>query len=47
MPNFILASYKINILIKQSIVYALHFSLHAPNILYENLGTPTQNTFKM
>lgn len=49
MPNFILASYKKNknLLIKQSIVYAFHFSFHAPNILYENLGTPTQNTFKM
>lgn len=47
MPNFILASYLKNLLIKQSIVYAFHSSFHAPNILYENLGTPTQNTFKM
>lgn len=27
--------------------YAFNFSCHAPNILYENLGSPTPNTFKM
>lgn len=47
MQNFILASHKKILLIKQSIVYAFNFSFHAPNILYENLGSPSQNTFKM
>lgn len=27
--------------------YAFNFSFHAPNILHENLGSPTPNTFKM
>lgn len=47
MQNFILASYKKTLLIKQSIVYAFNFSFRAQNILYANLGSPTQNTFKM